>query len=217
MSGAGEHQGRHQGRRQGGRQGDRQEALFDVAQAAPVSSCGICGRALYNPLSVYLGIGPVCRGGRGGFHTNEGGETLTDLTDGHIGVPTNEGFVIERDGDEKRVYTNVPHLIVHHSPTGFEFGYAGSGPADLALNICALLVRGLGLDGGTKVRGHFEGEAPAEAFAIYQDFKFRFVAPLDGERGGTIDYHEASDWVRRRLEDPEVQLRATFFEDGDRG
>ena len=28
----------------------------------------------------------------------------------------------------------VPH-VVHHSPTGMEFGYAGSGPADLALSL----------------------------------------------------------------------------------
>ncbi len=28
----------------------------------------------------------------------------------------------------------VPHLV-HHSPTGMEFGYAGSGPADLALSL----------------------------------------------------------------------------------
>ena len=34
------------------------------------------------------------------------------------------------------VFTNVPHIVTHHSPTGFEFGYGGSGPADLALNVC---------------------------------------------------------------------------------
>ena len=26
--------------------------------------------------------------------------------------------------------------IIRHSPTGFEYGYSGSGPADLALSIC---------------------------------------------------------------------------------
>ena len=29
---------------------------------------------------------------------------------------------------------SLPHLV-HHSPTGFEFGYGGSGPADLARSI----------------------------------------------------------------------------------
>ena len=43
------------------------------------------------------------------------------------------GIVLRRTGHD--VLTNVPHLVVHHSPTGYEWGYGGSGPADLALNI----------------------------------------------------------------------------------
>src|SRR5579862_9119212 len=31
--------------------------------------------------------------------------------------------------------TNVPWSVVSHRPSGFEWGYGGSGPADLALNI----------------------------------------------------------------------------------
>ena len=31
--------------------------------------------------------------------------------------------------------TNVPIKVVHHSPAGIEWGYHGSGPADLALNL----------------------------------------------------------------------------------
>lgn len=38
------------------------------------------------------------------------------------------------------VYANVRH-VVYHSPTGMNFGYAGAGPADLALSaLCALIV-----------------------------------------------------------------------------
>ena len=29
----------------------------------------------------------------------------------------------------------MPRTLIHHSPTGFEIGYSGSGVADLALNI----------------------------------------------------------------------------------
>jgi hypothetical protein len=46
-----------------------------------------------------------------------------------------------------------------HSPNGFEWGYAGSGPAQLAL---AILADHLG--------------DPSEALAYYQDFKFAVVA-----------------------------------------
>ncbi|MGH2413464.1 MAG: DUF6166 domain-containing protein [Microcystaceae cyanobacterium] len=31
--------------------------------------------------------------------------------------------------------TNVPRSVVHHSPSGHEWSYGGSGPADLALDI----------------------------------------------------------------------------------
>jgi len=47
---------------------------------------------------------------------------------------------------------------VRHSPTGFEFGYGGSGPADLALSIL----------------WNFLGREPSQI--LYMDFKSRFVA-----------------------------------------
>jgi hypothetical protein len=46
----------------------------------------------------------------------------------------------------------------NHSPTGFEWGYAGSGPAQTALAICLEI---------------FPAEWMAEA--LYQSFKFAFV------------------------------------------
>lgn len=47
---------------------------------------------------------------------------------------------------------------VRHSPTGFEWGYLGSGPADLALSIL----------------WNFLGKEPSRI--LYMDFKTRFVA-----------------------------------------
>jgi hypothetical protein len=56
--------------------------------------------------------------------------------------------------------------LVNHSPSGFSWGYAGSGPAQLAL---ALLADALG-DDDLAVR-------------LHQDFKFKVVACwLEGER-----------------------------------
>lgn len=51
--------------------------------------------------------------------------------------------------------------LANHSPTGFEWGFAGSGPAQLALALCA---DALGDD--------------QRALRIYQTFKFRIVARL---------------------------------------
>lgn len=51
----------------------------------------------------------------------------------------------------------------NHSPTGFNWGYGGSGPAQLALALCISVL----------------GDE-RWALAIYQDFKRHFVAGLEG-------------------------------------
>lgn len=51
------------------------------------------------------------------------------------GVRTPNGARVFRVAGEDR--EPLRQRIVYHSPTGFEWGYAGSGPADLALNILA--------------------------------------------------------------------------------
>jgi hypothetical protein len=66
----------------------------------------------------------------------------------------------------------------NHSPSGLEWGYAGSGPAQLAL---AILV------------DHF-GDAP-KALSLYQDFKFAVVARLPQE-GWTL----TSDQIQQAIE-----------------
>lgn len=54
--------------------------------------------------------------------------------------------------------TNVQLSEIKHSPTGFNFGYGGSGSADLALNICRMFCD------------------KNDAHRIYQDFKWKFVS-----------------------------------------
>jgi len=61
-----------------------------------------------------------------------------------LGLAGNNLIIVQRqtDGTVKAEVMDavgkkvpLPH-VVRHSPTGFQFGYAGSGPADLALSIC---------------------------------------------------------------------------------
>jgi len=67
---------------------------------------------------------------------------------------------------EKRTVSNIEVTVngkplkhhVYHSPTGFNFGYGGSGPADLARSIL----------------WNFLGKEPSRI--LYMDFKTRFVA-----------------------------------------
>lgn len=63
------------------------------------------------------------------------------------------------------VRTNVPRIEYKHSPTGFNFGYAGSGPADFALNVMLMFCK-----------------SREDAHRIYQQFKFQFVASGSSER-----------------------------------
>ena len=61
-----------------------------------------------------------------------------------------------------------PHLdVMNHSPTGFAWGYGGSGPSQLALALC---IDALGGD-------------VDRAFNVYQWFKWRIIAHLDEARG----------------------------------
>lgn len=70
--------------------------------------------------------------------------------------------------DSRRVWLNGKELTPakskkfrNHSPDGFNWGYGGSGPAQLALAICVELA------GSTRVNGMH-----------YQDLKFKHIGPL---------------------------------------
>ncbi|HZU15042.1 MAG TPA: DUF6166 domain-containing protein [Candidatus Dormibacteraeota bacterium] len=70
--------------------------------------------------------------------------------------------------------------VVHHSPAGLEYGYGGSGPADLALSI---LVDLLGED---------------RAWHHYQAVKWRFIVSLDARSEHTLDGDQVLAFCRQR-------------------
>ena len=73
--------------------------------------------------------------------------------------------------------------LVNHSPTGFEWGYYGSGPAQLALAIL--------LD--------FTGDKE-KALANYYDFKCDFVARWSREQDGEwyVTGEQITDWLAKQ-------------------
>jgi hypothetical protein len=80
----------------------------------------------------------------------------------YIGIRTQEGCSVEVIGPDGRPRPLEPRLdIRNHSPDGFEWGYGGSGPAQLAL---AILADHLGDDDRAQM--------------LYQRFKFRVVGNL---------------------------------------
>lgn len=74
---------------------------------------------------------------------------------------------------------NLPKHFKRHSPTGMNWGYGGSGPADLALS---LLVECIGLE---------------YAERLYQDFKWEFVAQWKDD--WTITDEEIHSWTKRAV------------------
>ena len=72
-----------------------------------------------------------------------------------------ERTVLVLEEFEGKHYAKPLKHFEQHSPDGFEWGYAGSGPADLALALCA---DALG--------------AVDPALEVYQEFKFLVVAGL---------------------------------------
>lgn len=121
------------------------------------------------------------------------GDTLSDH---FLPEPSfKEAFVCKR-GENNEAYTNVPHLVTHHSPAGFHFGYPGSGPSDLALNILEATLKAMGHKG--KRIKCWDGRCYAAAFQLHQDFKFEFVTPMDRE-GGRIEYATVVEWINQRL------------------
>ncbi len=91
-------------------------------------------------------------------------------------------IVLVRDRDGAAT-ANVPHKIVCRGPDGFEWGYHGSGPADLALNILLCF---------TNV---------AAAHELHQDFKREIIAPMP-YCGGTIKVSRIQAWLEKRQSKP---------------
>jgi hypothetical protein len=88
--------------------------------------------------------------------------------------------------------TNVRWVVRHHSPTGFEIGYPGSGPADLALNALAALFP----CAGESFERCFDGAVSREAWLLHQKFKFTFLATAD-RRSGRIEWETIAAWLNK--------------------
>lgn len=96
------------------------------------------------------------------------------------------------------IVANVPHAIKYHSPTGFEIGYGGSGPAELALNVLHVLLPPTEADLGAAEAGGWSDPSLVGvshlAFRLHQAFKWDFIAPMDTQ-GGCIEIAVIRSWI----------------------
>lgn len=170
--------------------------------------CGRCGRELTDPESIRAGMGPICRAlvmaERNGGNVDDFAkrDEFSDKYDDTI--PFSEALVLRRvfgsDGAHEDglggVYTNVPHLVVHHSPDGFEFGYGGSGPADLALNACQLYLNMMRYE-GRKMKC-YDGNCWTLAWALHQEFKNVFLIEVP-RKGKSIPFELIHAWFEGHM------------------
>lgn len=93
------------------------------------------------------------------------------------GVRGAQGCLVTCDGVELQPRRELRN----HSPTGFEWGYAGSGVAQLALAmLCDFL------------------QDDNKALEFYQEFKTDMLAPI-GQPTWTIKSETMTEWIRHRL------------------
>lgn len=142
-----------------------------------VERCAICGNTLHTPESKNDGIGPDCaKKVIEEVRKNEDADH-TMYERGH-----GDDIVYLMPGDPPRIVGMPIRYIVRHSPTGLRWGYAGSGAAELALN---LLI-------------HFTGSF-AVADRFYQQFKAEVLALIPPDGQGVVRRDEALNWLDHNI------------------
>ena len=112
-------------------------------------------------------------------------------TDLPLDMPIEQHGIVLRRRDQQTA-TNVPHLVTHHSPAGYAWGYGGSGPADLALNILEWLLRREGYRGETVPC--VAGRCFSLAWDLHQAFKRDVIAACHHE-DAPIPLETVTDWL----------------------
>jgi hypothetical protein len=110
----------------------------------------------------------------------------------YAGDPRTRAVVIRlRDGR-----TRPLRHYVCHSPTGFNWGYGGSGPADLALSI---LCHALGVPAHTSPRIFTNGRPLSrrlqQAWVLHQHFKETVIANLPMDQPWELPVAQVRTWI----------------------
>jgi len=88
--------------------------------------------------------------------------------------------------------SSIPQRHVHYAPKGFDWGFGGSGAADLALNVLALFLP-LAVE-GTSVALRDGSPVSEAAWALHQTFKYDLIATLP-RAGGDISAETIRAWI----------------------
>ena len=132
--------------------------------------CSICKKTITDPESIRRGIGPDC------WAKMQWEAEERDRQNEVLYIGFNDELRVGFTAQGKR-FTTIQHMVVKHSPTGFAWGYGGSGPADLAFNTLLAF-----------------GEPIPSCYRLYQAFKEEIIAAIPKE-GGTISGDTIRHWI----------------------
>lgn len=159
----------------------------------PITRCQNCHRRLTDPKSTRRGFGPKCWAR---LHPGsiKDADDVEKFYDGMMleTVVQAGAFLLERRSGTP--YTNVPHSVVSHSPSGFEWGYGGSGPHDLALNILECALDLLGYKGGRT--NCYRGSCSTLAWELHGTFTWEVINGV-AEAGKSIPLDVVWGWLQR--------------------
>lgn len=126
--------------------------------------------------------------------------------DQHVGC-----LVVVQDGSFASHSYDLPH-VKYHSPAGLEYGYAGSGPADLALSI---LADHFNEDAG-KLAHELRtlGRPSSPAWVYHQDFKWDVIAGKDRAKPWSINSENVQAWLDQVRARNQMRLDDTMREVG---
>ncbi len=147
-----------------------------------------CIRIVYYAIATRFTITPDIRE----FITKEGGEKKMDATPPYhenIKNPKPPGEACIRGyypsrrvfREDKEILPGKSQRLVNHSPDGFNWGYGGSGPAQLALAIMLEFVE------------------EKKALALYNIFKSSIIAGLEKGKDFAIPVKAIENWINEQL------------------
>lgn len=147
--------------------------------------CKVCNRPLKSLASIQMGMGPVCAAKNAVKRESKQENEYMDI----VPISPGEQFLWARRLEPRpgRIQTNIPWITRDKSPSGYEWGYAGSGPAELARNVLI----------------HCVGRSLADKW--FQTFKFGHL----GVQGDEIRFEIAE--VRRIVDGYEAAQKQIAF------
>jgi Family of unknown function (DUF6166) len=109
------------------------------------------------------------------------------------GLRTDSGCIVSVKDDDNDYLLPWRCDLFNHSPTGLEWGYGGSGPAQLALAILADTLRDKMAEHSNTAMAR--RAADRVAVQLHQDFKWAYIAKLKRNEQWTITQQQVLDFI----------------------